>query len=270
MSQPQSDLLRVPGANLYYEVRGTGPVLLLIPPGGGDARAFDGIADKLADRYTVVAYDRRGLSRSKLDDPEQEQQVEAHSDDAHRLLEAITNEPAYVFGSSGGAAIALDLASRHPEQVQMVIAHEPPSHLIPEEEHRHEQAQELFRREGAGPALGQMLARMGIAAYQTDKEPDVELPTERPVANTVFLMKHEMPMYDRYDFDFDALAQAATQARIVLAGGTAQREAFPYRSAAAIAERLGTSLVEFPGGHAGYVTHPKAFTAKLLEVLVES
>ena len=61
--------LRVPGANLHYEVRGSGPVLLLIHPGGGDGHAFDAIADYLAHRYTVVAYDRRGLSRSRLDDP---------------------------------------------------------------------------------------------------------------------------------------------------------------------------------------------------------
>src|SRR5262249_17313452 len=79
-------------------------ILLLIHPAGGDAHAFDAIADDLADRYTVVTYDRRGLSRSRLEDPEQTQRVETHADDAHRLLALLGNEPAYVLGTSGGAA----------------------------------------------------------------------------------------------------------------------------------------------------------------------
>src|SRR5215470_4954538 len=100
--------LLVPGANLHYEVRGSGPILLLIHPAGGDARAFDAIANDLAGRYTVVAYDRRGLSRSSLDDPAANQRLETHADDAHRLLALLRAEPAYVFGTSGGAAVGLE------------------------------------------------------------------------------------------------------------------------------------------------------------------
>src|SRR5947207_14009686 len=59
--------LAVPGATLYYEVQGTGPVLLLLPGGGGDAAIFDVIAAPLAARYTVVTVDPRGYSRSRLD-----------------------------------------------------------------------------------------------------------------------------------------------------------------------------------------------------------
>jgi pimeloyl-ACP methyl ester carboxylesterase len=268
MGSTKNDSLRVSGANLYYEVRGSGPILLLIHAAGGDARGFDGIAERLAEHYTLVAYDRRGLSRSQLDDPEEEQRVETQSDDAHRLLQRLGAAPAYVFGSSGGAAIGLDLAAHHPEQVHTLVAHEPPSHLLPEEEDRHASAQAAARGPG-GPAaaLQQFITRMGIGAFSTDREPGVELPTERPVQNTVFLMKHEFAMYDRYWLDFGALKEASTQMRLILAAGEAQREAFPYRSAAAVADRLGIALTEFPGGHVGYITHPRAFAARLLDVL---
>ncbi|BCU80826.1 hypothetical protein JIR001_06090 [Polycladomyces abyssicola] len=37
----------------------------------------------------------------------------------------LTDEPAYVFGSSSGACIGLDLSIRHPEQVRVLIPHEP-------------------------------------------------------------------------------------------------------------------------------------------------
>jgi pimeloyl-ACP methyl ester carboxylesterase len=50
----------VPGATIYYEVQGSGPVLVMIPGGPTDAGIFAGLARCLADRYTVVAYDPRG------------------------------------------------------------------------------------------------------------------------------------------------------------------------------------------------------------------
>jgi hypothetical protein len=56
--------LDVPGATLHDEVRGDGPVLLMICGGVYDAAGYAGLADQLADRCTVVTYDRRGNSRS--------------------------------------------------------------------------------------------------------------------------------------------------------------------------------------------------------------
>src|SRR5919108_4494073 len=94
--------LKVPGATLYYEVRGSGPVLLMIPGGPTDAGMFTGLADLLADRYTVVTYDPRGHSRSTLDGAPEDVAVDLHADDAARLLDAVSDGPAYVFGSSGG------------------------------------------------------------------------------------------------------------------------------------------------------------------------
>src|SRR5215471_11451037 len=94
--------LTVPGASLYYEVSGSGPVLLMIPGSPADTYDFVRIAPLLADRYTVVAYDWRGFSRSRLADPPQDVPIEVLADDARHLLLATGTEPAYVFGSSGG------------------------------------------------------------------------------------------------------------------------------------------------------------------------
>jgi pimeloyl-ACP methyl ester carboxylesterase len=124
-----TNTLKVPGATLYYEVRGAGPVLLLICGGIYDAAGYAGLAGRLADHYTVVTYDRRGNSRSPLDGPPERQSIEVHGDDAHRILTAVGvtgNESADVFGNSSGAEIGLELAARHPEQVRTLVAHEPP------------------------------------------------------------------------------------------------------------------------------------------------
>lgn len=270
MSSTKSDILRVPGAQLAYEVRGSGPLLLLIHGGGGDARAFNSVARHLAGQYTVVTYDRRGLSRSTLDNPQEEQQVEMHSDDAHCLLAALTSEPAYVFGSSGGAVIGLDLAARYPHQVRTLIAHEPPSHLLPGLKERHDIIREISHRDGPTLAMQQFMAQIGVT--YDDREPDADLPEqgERPAQNTMFLLKQEFAMYDRYQFDFIALSSASIQARIVIAAGQSGQQYIGYQNALAMANKLGTSVVEFPGHHVGYVSHPRAFAAKLQEVLAET
>ncbi|WP_211359733.1 alpha/beta fold hydrolase [Actinocorallia herbida] len=52
--------LDVDGAVLRYEVRGEGPLLLLIPGGAGDAASYDGIAGALAAEHGVASYDPRG------------------------------------------------------------------------------------------------------------------------------------------------------------------------------------------------------------------
>lgn len=104
MTGPAAGRLRVDGATLHYEVRGTGPLVLLIPGGTGGAAAFDDVAGDLAADYTVASYDPRGLSRSPLDDPEAEQSVAQHADDALRLLDLLSPDaPARVVGCSSAA-----------------------------------------------------------------------------------------------------------------------------------------------------------------------
>jgi pimeloyl-ACP methyl ester carboxylesterase len=118
--------LRLPGATLYYEVRGSGPVLLLISGGPVDAGVFTDLAGRLSDRYTVVSYDQRGHSRSPLDGEPEDIPVSLHADDAAALLREVGDGAAYVYGSSGGGTIGLELVARHPELVRTLLAHEAP------------------------------------------------------------------------------------------------------------------------------------------------
>src|SRR5581483_11438486 len=118
--------LAVPGATLHYKVQGHGPLLLILQGGDGDADASNLLAAGLTDHFTVCTYDRRGLSRSPIDDPSARVEPTTHSDDAALLLAAVTDQPAFVFGTSLGALLGLDLLSRHPDQVRLLVAHEPP------------------------------------------------------------------------------------------------------------------------------------------------
>ncbi len=65
VAQKRSGTAEVAGAELYYEVRGRGPAVLLIAGATGDAGHFEQAADVLASEHTVITYDRRGNSRSR-------------------------------------------------------------------------------------------------------------------------------------------------------------------------------------------------------------
>ncbi|MEO8973217.1 MAG: alpha/beta hydrolase [Ktedonobacteraceae bacterium] len=269
--------LQFPGTTLYYETRGSGPVLLMIAGGGTDAGVFEGVAGFLDHDYTVVTYDPRGNSRSPLDGPPVDQQIEVHSDDARRLLETVTDGPAFVFGTSSGAIVGLDLIARHPTLVSRLVAHEPPMlEMLPDVAmwHAfHDVIYETYRREGAEVAMQRWAAGVGLDL--AGPPPDAELPPgvaaamKRMVANGDLFLGHELLPFTRYVPDLPRLS--AQKDRIVLAGGHDSREKLSgqtaYRPAVLLAERFGTQVVEFPGDHGGYGAQPAAFAAKLREVL---
>ncbi|WP_182904035.1 alpha/beta fold hydrolase [Microbispora sp. H10830] len=277
MTSPAIGHLRVDGATLRYEVRGKGPLLLLIPGGTGGAASFDGVADALAADYTVASYDPRGLSRSPLDDPEAPQRVEQHADDAVRLLELLSPDaPARVAACSSGAIVALHLLTTHPERIERVVAHEPPLvEVLPDAaEHRAllARVQDTFRREGLMPAAAVFAAGLRRpGADPVDVKAVTELPpqaaarAERTMADMPYFLGRIVPSFMAYTPDVDRLE--ALSDRLVLAAGADSQGELPYRPAAFLAERFGTELVHFPGGHTGLTTHPAEFGELLRKVL---
>src|SRR2546422_7312479 len=124
----KTNTLEVPGASLYYEVRGSGPVLLMMPGGPADAATFRRIEDDLASTYRVVTYDPRGLSHSKLNEPLDDSRMgQIFADDVHRLLATLTDTKANVFASSGGGASLPRPGARHPGDPDPRGVHWPPS-----------------------------------------------------------------------------------------------------------------------------------------------
>jgi pimeloyl-ACP methyl ester carboxylesterase len=111
------------GGDLYYEDKGQGPPILLIHPAGATAATWGLVAGELAHLGRVLAYDRRGYSRSRA---EPVHSIPRHTADAAALLDSLHASPAVVVGTSVGATIAIDLARRRPELVRAVIAYESP------------------------------------------------------------------------------------------------------------------------------------------------
>jgi pimeloyl-ACP methyl ester carboxylesterase len=114
--------LRVEDARIYYQTTGSGPALLISQSGEGDADRTVDLAGHLADRFTVVTYDRRGLSRSGPAGPVS---IRRHAEDAAAILKEVTDTPAYVLGLSLGAVIGLHILCVYPGLIARLIAHEP-------------------------------------------------------------------------------------------------------------------------------------------------
>ncbi|WP_432986434.1 alpha/beta fold hydrolase [Dactylosporangium sp. CA-233914] len=272
MAPVKAEKLDVPGATLHYEVRGSGPVLLLICGGIYDADGFAALAEELAGEYTVVTYDRRGNSRSVLDGPPAPIILEEQADDAYRILGAVgvdEYEPADVFGNSSGAVFALELATRNPGMVRTVVAHEPPVfELLPDFDHWRTvmgQVAEAYRDNGTEAAMGVFGAALGM--HGDDDTPGTPPSAEaaaRMGANLETFVAYEVPPVATYVPDLDGLRAGAV--RIVPAVGASSTGEPPNRAGRELAARLETTVEEFPGGHGGF-GNAAPFAAKLREVL---
>ena len=271
MNQASTDTLKVPGATLHYEVRGSGPVLLLIPGGPVDASGLAPIRDALSDCYTVVTYDPRGLSRSPLDGEPQDTTVETFADDAHRLIEAVGTEPAHVLGSSGGALVGLELVSQYPEQVRELVAHEPPVTRLLDDADEHarfgKEIYDTYLSEGVGPAMGKFLASAGLEGDppqpSADPTPEMAEAMARMQNNLDFFLGHMLLSLGDYTPDISRLRALP----VTVAVGEASEGQLAYRAAVALAEQLGKEPTVFPGDHGGFNSHPEAFAKRLDKVL---
>src|SRR5215216_885841 len=115
----------VNGVRLFYVLTGdAGPPLALVHGGWGDHTAWDPVVPAFAERFRVLAYDRRGHSRSER--PPGQDSIEDDVADLAALLEQLGLAPAHLAGFSFGAAIALRLAMTRPDLVRSAAAQEPP------------------------------------------------------------------------------------------------------------------------------------------------
>jgi pimeloyl-ACP methyl ester carboxylesterase len=286
MTESITRTLDAPGATLTYDVRrnmdSTEPPLFLIGSPMG-AAGFATLAGHFPDR-TVITYDPRGAERSTKDDPSTESNPEQHGDDLHRIIDAVGLGPVDLFASSGGAVNALALVAKHPEDVRVLVAHEPPlASVVPDSDNAKAAVraiQTTYQSRGWGAGMAHFMA---ITSHRGPYSDDIAsqpapdpgmfgMPAEDDGNRSDVMLGQNIIGTTHYEPDFDALNGAST--RIVMAAGAESEGEMANRGAHACAERLAAEPVIFPSHHGGFLGgeygwggDPDAFAARLREIL---
>lgn len=257
----------VEGARLHYEICGQGPPLLLVQGGVSEAGATRQLADELAQHHRVISYDRRGLTRSPASEG-LPVTMQRHAEDASAVLAEVTTRPAQVIGASIGALIGLYLAVEHPAQVDTLIAHEPPMSTMV-----HDAEQEAGLDSVAELAQSDVFAAIQHMASLSGPEPDPQdgARPEEPIGDVgdhlAWFFTHDFPAVRTSTLDAAAVQSVPAPTRIVPTGGAFAPERWEHRCAEQLAAALGRDLVELPGGHNGFVSHPWATADEVTQML---
>ena len=246
----------VNGTELYYEVRGGGPPVLLIMGATGDGGHLDAFATRLAGEFTVVSYDRRGNGRSPTPPDWATTSPEEQADDAAALLETLGIGPAAVFGTSSGGNFALCLMIRHPGWVRGAVLHEPGLYaLIDDFDVVRAPVRSLVGEamEAGGPAAAVEPFWCYVAGDDGWNRLTPPL-RERLRATARTLFEVELGTYELYMPDDDTLARLATPVQLLVS-----ENGLPFFAEIAnrLGERLAVDVITVPGTHATYHEHPR-------------
>ena len=130
VARPAPDHLTIAGPRgpVAYERWGGGPPLLLLAGLGSRARLWGELPRLLADRFTVLAPDNRGVGGSRGGEMFT---LAGAADDAAAVIADAGFGAAGIVGVSMGGLIACQLAVRHPGAVQRLVAASCAARLTP-------------------------------------------------------------------------------------------------------------------------------------------
>ncbi|MFI5783438.1 alpha/beta fold hydrolase [Nocardia sp. NPDC051570] len=262
-----ADTLAIPDGRLYYELRGSGPLLALVGSPMHSA-PFAPVAEALAADHTVLTLDPRGHFGSVLDDPDSDATAELRADDLARLLRHVGAGPAVVFGSSGGAVTTLALLQSDPELVRVAVAHEPPlAELLGDREHARAVRAEISGAFAAGDQEGAIRKFFDLAEVRMPEQMIEQMIADARAtdfANERYFYLHELECTAGWTPDLEALGKVSD--RLIIGIGDTSAGLFCDRTSRALGKELGVEPVLFPGGHGGFMENPAAFADRLRAV----
>src|SRR5690349_20946124 len=110
------------GTKITYDQLGSGPAVVLVSGGSVDKGSNASLAEALAPHFTVYNYDRRGRGESGDTQP---YAVDREIEDIEAVIDAAGGK-AYLYGSSSGAALAMESARKLPTKVTKLAMWEAP------------------------------------------------------------------------------------------------------------------------------------------------
>lgn len=243
----RSGILEANGAQIYHEIRGTGPSVVFVSGTSGDAGHFARVAELLADEFTVVTYDRRGNSRSPRPVGWNQTSTDEQGDDLAALIQALGLAPAAVYGTSAGAIIALNAVLRHERLLRGAILHEPPLMSVlahPDEAMGIIQPIVEGGMQKGGPR-GAIEAFLGFAAGDALQALDSDT-VGRMLDNGGTVFGLEFGKFESWRPSEEQLARVSIPVQVMCGNQSAP---FFAEASTWLAKRLGTDLIQAPGTH---------------------
>ena len=117
------------GTRFYYEERGKGPALVIVPDTGADTSMVAAAGGLLATTHRVISYDRRGFGRTDVPPPAKRTYLRRNAEDLALLCRELGAVPATFLGWRWGGLVALATAIHHPKLVRDLVLYEPPLHM---------------------------------------------------------------------------------------------------------------------------------------------
>lgn len=263
MTITQTSSVHSEGADLVFDVRGSGDPILLIRGAGGNASGYEGFANILADRFTVITFDRRCNARSS-GDKTLLLDVNQQARDVLAVLHAAGQKRAMIFGNSSGGVIGLQFTALFPDCVSLLMVHEPPIiGVLPDAEEWQAynfDLVKLFEEQGPRPAMMKFASAMkGIKA-----PPPGGLGQDDSRA---FLFGKELLQVAHFMPDLAAIRAAGV--KTVLLRGVESEDAYYARTAPIVADLTGGACITVPGNHLAFTLEPEIFSKAVLEIVNE-
>lgn len=261
---------KVNGVELYYATTGTGDCLVLTHGSWTDGTGWEPAVARLAERYRVVVWDRRGHSRSQAGDGPGSRAEDAA--DLAGLIEHVSDGPVHVAGNSYGAIVTLTVVTARPDLVVTAAAHEPPLFSLLEgtrdqavldalsaddadlavrdlisSGHHREAAEHFIEHVALGPGTWDELPEPFRAVLQANAPTYLDEMAD-PTASSI-----------------DTAALATTTVPLLLTHGTESPVLFPA-VIAELAKLVPAARVEIleGAGHIPHATHPEEWIARLM------
>jgi pimeloyl-ACP methyl ester carboxylesterase len=258
------------GVRLFYTLTGdAGPPLVLVHGSWGSHAGWDFVVPAFANRFRVVAYDRRGHGQSER--PATQGSAEEDAADLAGLISGLGLAPAHVVGNSFGALIALRLATRRPDLVRSVSVHEPPALDVPLADPAEARAarevkariESVAARLAAGDLVGGTRDFFDTVAFDPGTWDRLSPEDQQRCLDHAPTFLDEARDPDAYNLDLGALA--AVRGPILLTYGD---QSLPFyapivlRIAAALPQAETRRLAS--AGHVPHLTNPGAYAAVIV------
>ncbi|KAH8703420.1 acetyltransferase/esterase [Talaromyces proteolyticus] len=258
---PTSASVETEGCDLHFWYQGTGPLLIMIPGGGGIGRQFNLLFEHLDEQFTVCTYDRRQTNASKVNENKLMNPAQ-QARDIIAIVTALGRQKTSIFANSGGGIIAFQFAISYPEFLDHVIAHETPTtSLLDNSTYRLDRAFQLvdtYRKHGVRAAFQAFMGEM--KGYQ-DYVP-AEVLSQEDAEN---FWENEYLVFTIYCPELRKIVENGVS--IAVAAGLASEDAFYAVTTIHQSEILNCPRFIFPSHHSGYEAEPAAFAEKLLAAL---